>query len=126
MDARELPHGSLINFKTEIVKVDWANEYSIQFYQIESGYEEPAFALNINRLFKPIKLTEDWLMKFGFRAIDERLYCKRWRLNRVDIYKMISGNYPFYFRFNQVELKIKHVHQLQNLFFVLTGEMLAI
>lgn len=77
-------------------------------------------------LIKPIPLTEEWLLKFGFMDIEEKLYCKRWRLDRVDIYKMISGDYPFYFRFNQVDLKIYSVHQLQTLYFALTEKELIL
>lgn len=88
------------------------------FRQLEDDIED--------KIIKPILLSDIILPNIGFKEIDEKLYCKRWRLNRVDIYKMISGNYPFYFRFNQVDLKIKYLHQLQNLYLALTGKELKI
>lgn len=66
---------------------------------------------------KPIPLTEEWLMKFGFEkniGWDDMVY---YILNGVDVYEMID-----YYEY--ADAKIKHVHQLQNLYFALTGEEL--
>jgi hypothetical protein len=65
---------------------------------------------------EPIPLTEEWLIKFGF---------ERWN----DVYN------NFYHKLNGVEIEngniyvghgneIKYAHQLQNLYFALTGEEL--
>ena len=53
--------------------------------------------------FRPIPLTEEWLLKFGF----ERTYNSQFRY---------FGHY----------IKIKYVHELQNLYFALTGQELTI
>ena len=86
--------------------------------------------------FEPIPLTEEWLLKFGFeykknnythnyRRVDlEGLYLDYWVVIRHDpaswyklahdIGKIIAAD------------KIWYVHQLQNLYFALTGEELTI
>ena len=67
----------------------------------------------------PIPLTEEWLLKFGFEkkiGWDDLIYHVK---NNVDLYEFLSG-YEYY------DFHIKHVHQLQNLYFALTGEELKI
>ena len=77
--------------------------------------------------FKAIPLTEEWLLKFGVKWIDETGYGD------------IDGNYHFRakkFKNGRIDIwinsilvyrnRIKHVHQLQNLYFALTGEELKI
>ena len=75
---------------------------------------------------KPIPLTEEWLVKFGF----EKTY--------DDLNWYIKGNYCFSFlkeldlivfkiKFQTVGIcTIKYVHQAQNLYFALTGEELRL
>lgn len=76
-------------------------------------------------LYQPIPLTPEWLDRFGFNEITSPShYARRFRKNRVDIYWMPNGS--FFFRYNQKEIKIEYVHQLQNLYFALTGEELEI
>lgn len=87
---------------------------------------EDGFCVKISKGIEPIPLTEDILLKCGFKDIGEKLYCKRYRLNRVDIYKMISGKYPFYFRYNQQDLEVKYLHRLQNLFFEVKNKELEV
>lgn len=66
---------------------------------------------------KPIPLTEEWLLKFGFeigynqkKMLD--VYCKDFGLL---IERSNSNN--FYYK----KVNIHSVHQLQNLYFALTG-----
>jgi len=88
--------------------------------------------------FKPIPLTEEWLVKFGgekessfFRFggyfyFDKKLFIEEILgeevLANTDESKQYSGYH--YFQVNQSE--IKYVHQLQNLYFALTGEELQL
>lgn len=70
--------------------------------------------------YKPIPLTSEWLAALGFE--DERLDLGD------DWYTLYSYNDEgFVFMRNNERLRvIKHVHQLQNLYFALTGEELTI
>lgn len=70
---------------------------------------------------KPIPLTEEWLVKFGFvkhKTTDIYPTFAKQMFNWNDGILYIIG-YGF---MNH----IKHVHQLQNLYFALTGEELII
>lgn len=74
----------------------------------------------------PIPLTLDWLFKMGFEP-----YHMNPRLEYF--YHNIQGYYPFqiyqsregHFFFNE-NLWLKSVHQIQNLYFALTGQELQI
>lgn len=71
---------------------------------------------------KPIPLTEEWLVRFGFKYYG---YWKYWQIkceNRLKIYPWKNG---FDYRGTH-HFEIKHVHQLQNLYFALTGEELIL
>lgn len=71
-----------------------------------------------------IPLTEEWLLKFGFVSPgyyeDNEIY----RINEDDIWIMRNEN-GFYL-YEYVETKIKYIHQLQNLYFALTGKELTL
>lgn len=77
--------------------------------------------------FEPISLTEEWLLKFGFKNESEnRQYC----LGKKDL--LINLDNGFYFsEWNgnwiiHKGIEIKYVHQLQNLYFSLMGEELEV
>jgi len=77
--------------------------------------------------FTPIPLTEEWLERFGFELDYEGDYILAWR------------GVVLYFRLSDMSLRrdykqknklsiipIDYVHQLQNLYFALTGEELTL
>jgi hypothetical protein len=82
-------------------------------YRIENLIAQKA------RLFDPITLTENILLnRCGFYKYPALFYkCK------VCI-SIIHGK--LYFKFKQGNVEIKYLHQLQNLYFALTGEELEI
>lgn len=67
----------------------------------------------------PIPLTEEWLLKFGFEKkrdffhLDYESFC------------IFLDKKGYYTHINCGNLYIKHVHQLQNLYFALTGKELV-
>ena len=67
-------------------------------------------------VIQPIPLTEEWLVKFGFKPLS-----KDWQKNRIIIHTRKRG-----FVLRKSVPDIKYVHQLQNLYFALTGEELTI
>lgn len=75
-------------------------------------------------IYKPIELTEEWLLKFGFE--------KKWDnipgVGTFYFYQHILLNHRITEQFTMpiAGVKIKSVHQLQNLTFALTGEDLTI
>jgi len=75
-------------------------------------------------IFKPIPLTEEWLLKFGFENYDSLKFSIN-DLLVVDLHDFTFGVN----RFDVCWLDNKntiHVHQLQNLYFALTGEELKL
>lgn len=71
-----------------------------------------------------IPLTEEWLLKFGFEKINHRIegiiYKKSWL--RFNEYARLID-----WRGGSIESKVCfYVHQLQNLYFALTGEELTL
>lgn len=84
----------------------------------------------------PVKLTEEWLIKFGFDKDSQnkyRLYSENCGLIGICEHKELYTNKHLSFFFNiggsysvsSIDIQIKHVHQLQNLYFALTGEELT-
>ena len=74
---------------------------------------------------KPIPLTEEWLVRFGFEKYNLNNFTLSW------------GGVLFYYRISDRSFRkgyrvmekicfteVKHVHQLQNLYFAITGEEL--
>ena len=68
----------------------------------------------------PIPLTEEWLVKFGFKT-DNRDDFTIYH-NKYTTFIMQDGRYYF----SAPVYCFKHVHQLQNLYFALTGKELII
>ena len=79
---------------------------------------------NTLSLFKPIPLTEEWLIKFGFENDGNDNY--KIKGIRYNVYKPVDY-VGYLFCENRLVLReIKHVHQLQNLYFALTGSELKL
>lgn len=75
---------------------------------------------------EPIPLTEDWLIKFGFNN-HETFWSKTWGTNGVVIITYSQVYKSFMYQLAQsVDKSISTVHQLQNLYYALTGEELTI
>jgi hypothetical protein len=107
---------------------NWVSEYECEpFYfeieQISKYIGSELWAVYRNGSIKckspqPIKLTEEWLLKFGFEKKESI-----WSLNEIELTSW------FTFRFSKNPLKLQeidYVHQIQNLYFALTGEELII
>lgn len=87
-------------------------------------------------LIKPIPLTEEWLVRFGFeRYKDYNEFIKEYG-NKCD-FILFDHKTPvaqandikenqYYYWFHKTIHIIQYVHQLQNLYFALTGEELTI
>lgn len=85
---------------------------------------------------EPISLTEDWMIRAGFKC-KESSSCNLWHIGLNPIThdylfdltwllepeRINAPNAPFY---RNVGHTIYYVHQLQNLYFALTGEELTI
>ena len=110
----------------EVVTLDvsGSGDYSIYVYSDE----------NIENFsdFKPIPLTEEWLLKLGFKQCGyEMLSWKHetllpsFNLDGINWADFDEPDYQFLnYKVADEILRIDYVHQLQNLYFALTGEEL--
>lgn len=85
--------------------------------------------------FEPIQLTEEWLLKMGF--LPSRLNIKNYFHPSTILFELrnvsvLDGGFKIRigvdeaFSFKAISTEIQFVHQLQNLYFALTGEELDI
>jgi hypothetical protein len=76
---------------------------------------------------KPIPLTEEWLLKFGFEKSKVSSQFDKEKLT-IQVSNELERHKKGRVYFNSwaiLEESIKYVHQLQNLYFALTGEELT-
>jgi hypothetical protein len=87
--------------------------------------------------YEPLPLTEDWLFKFGFKNTDKDdndyitytdanhdYYLQIDTRRRDGKYTILDNSFDDLRAFSMVD--IVYVHQLQNLYFALTGEELTL
>jgi len=120
MDARELRIGNKVYLYGSIATIEPVDFYGIGI-AIKKG--------------KPILLTEEWLLKFGFSENENDVLQIETTLMPLSV--TLSDNYPdekykawVYEDENSsyhiISDNIKYVHQLQNLYHALTGEELTL
>ena len=151
MKANELRIGNLVranyrglSFICDVIKIIY-NEISVKGISAQMGFDcrmdddkseyiisgDPEKYAGKENGFEPISLTEEWLMNLGFKKD------KYWRPNNLDYYHsdlkefcIISGQVRLYtddpYEFFEIPQNIQFVHQLQNLYFAITGEELTI
>ena len=101
--------------------------------------------LSRTELIKPIPITEEWLLKFGFEKLaNDGRYGYRYYIAIADYWYVIERDWrkeqSHFFGieytdcpnpkddhiYHSFTFKLKHIHQLQNLYFALTGKELTI
>ena len=113
MRASELRIGNLLQSDTnKIIKIVGVVKKDIYYYHNKKNL----YVLELNN-FKPIPLTEEWLIKLGLHQWTWGYYHKNGFV--------ISVERQVYFGEEEVWIaELNYVHQLQNLYFALTGEEL--
>ena len=123
MKATELRVGNLVEYGGTILPVD------ITIFQLLFSKKE--------HLINPVVLTEEWLLKCGFLKSNENPYCYNSdEVNRILYYKddfeivWRDGGFYIWIQIEDDWYSGEHgkefifVHQLQNIYFVLTGDEL--
>lgn len=107
-----------------------ANELRLGNWYDENGIHRQVNPNTIQEIWiaertwiQPIPLTEEWLLKFGFKEDGYYNSAKKWR--GIFNQPLIQGNGYFTIP-NYFSTEIKYVHQLQNLYFALTNTELQI
>jgi hypothetical protein len=75
--------------------------------------------------YQPIPITEEWLLKLGFQKTMSWTYVKDLVGNLKLVYYLGEKGWSIGFKSYSDFPNLKHVHQLQNLYFALTGEELT-
>jgi len=122
MKATELRIGNLLNYQTAegdilTATIDWQDLKWLS--EDEKGF---------NLVHNPILLTEDWLLKFGFKyslTLDDFMFKDKNDIFEMQPYKKGFLNSVLWCD-NEILQELKYVHQLQNLYFSLTGEELSL
>lgn len=93
---------------------------------------DPIFGSELN----PIPLSEEWLVKFGFEELPKttqhhadmksNYHCPVLWLNEYTYLASNAKTPTGYLFLNNYRIDCKYVHQLQNLYFALTGKELTI
>jgi hypothetical protein len=124
MKESELRIGNLLETYLEPQISEWIEIY-VAIETLNNIQENPD-----THGYRPIQLTEEWLLKLGFEE----------DLSQLDPPDTPNGNFwaeyekngvrvdmPFFeYNHDEINIEIKHVHQLQNLYFALTGEELTL
>ena len=135
MKANELRIGNCARSYGVITKISFSDFAVFELY--ERREEEPPY--------EGIPITEEWLLKFGFEKRELNFgVIKQYSINCTP--PKYRNKYAIYFRFGEIRDELfkmywyasdpintsmhsfpcKYVHQLQNLYFALTGEELEI
>ncbi len=129
MQASELRIGNFVLSNNLITKIEFITEdginQDVDFGQYGSMNYEAWFSNDLqNRYIEPIPLTEEWLLKFGFKENIISLVLETDNF----FFSYSKKNQKFEVQYNSRDghrlfpVKIEHVHQVQNLYFALTGE----
>lgn len=121
MEAKELRIGNYINYLGTVNIVESIAGTEESYVATKSSGIMPVNA------FQPIILTEGWLLKLGF---EKNIMCPVYEKNKETIQIEIVGPIVYFrifvpnFGFIAIQA-LEFVHQLQNLYFALTGEELT-
>jgi hypothetical protein len=123
MKANELRIGNILMFTDFPTR----EERVICGYDIAFAEKEPDW---LDAFWTPIPLTDEWLLRFGFEKRDFP-FNQRWVFNDFKIehqginfaYVLWSQSAP---HLTQFIGHCQYVHQLQNLYFALTGQELEL
>lgn len=135
----ELRIGNLVEYPS------WNRDGTSAFFMVRDiFFNEDVLSLTNGRIqlpkasykiIKPIPLTEEWLINFGFEIYAKSDVCNGWSIGENPVTKDYlmtltwmkneNGSLAECF-YRNGHFVIKYVHQLQNLYFALTGEELEV
>lgn len=100
----------------EVVEVDLDVIENVLKFNNTTDYE----------LYEPIPLTEEYLLRFGFEKTMEWTYSKKLVGNLKLVYYLGEKGWSIGFKNYSDFSNLTYIHQLQNLYFALTGEELTL
>tara|TARA_R110000737_G_scaffold107903_1_gene140536 strand:- start:39 stop:440 length:402 start_codon:yes stop_codon:yes gene_type:complete len=132
MEAKELRIGNYVNNEQRTEVIDAIDPYRVQCHLLSDKTRETLYEVPL-QFIKPILLTEDWLLKFGFEKNEDDYNFKGFCLEDRNADPFLPEQRKLQlkdsfgvWRNNHFLTNIKHLHQLQNLYFALTNDELII
>ena len=134
LSANELRIGNLVHFifTNETVEIVGINAHESNNKSIYNTISFRSFNLYCESFetIKPIALTEEWLLRFGYVKFDVKasIYCEYCLIiDGVLKYKLLFDYRDLGIIMPNTDkpIRLKYVHQLQNLYYALTGEELT-
>ena len=111
--------GNFVDFKGEIETVYAIRNSGVDFYRgkTKNGVIMQSY---VWEAIRPIPLTEEWLLKFGF-------YHREFSFDKGSFYLIKRvGKKEYLYQAHTKRFQVKYVHQLQNLYFALTQRELTV
>lgn len=123
IQAQELRIGNYLELLGEVIKVEGIFNLPKrkEMYWIKSEGIIDAKIIH----FRPIPLTEEWLLDFGFKDINNKSFKLLKHTHHDVMFRIFDGGAISYCEKNEYVL-VKSVHHIQNLYFALTGEELTL
>ncbi len=126
LKATEFRIGNLVNY----LIIDELDKRK-QWYEVSEIDHDDLYVLGIkdemNQDYQPIQITEKWLLNFGFLIVETNKCVEAFRENfRYSIQQVNNSEQWFWCDGKNVITNLKYIHQLQNLYFAITGEELTI
>lgn len=122
MKKEELMYGNKLLFLNEVVTfshISQIREDGVFWIKtIESKIDSKSFH------FKPIPITEEWLLKFGFLKYNNAYVLEKPNENIMNFKFSIWSDFTY--NSSEFPVELKYAHQLQNLYFALTGTHLKL
>lgn len=125
MKPTELRIGNYVKQYDKIVKLVGIIDDGVYFDEDINGMQGELWGY---KDFNPIPLTEDWLKRFRFEKV-KYIDCYNWtflftEFDTFGVWQNKDKN-KFYYNVHYRQINLKYVHQLQNLYFALTGKELT-
>lgn len=128
MKASELRIGNRLEYYIGTEGIEW-QDTTIDAQDLLWLEDQEA---HFNKCHRFIPLTEEWLLKFGFKSIGELHPTFRRKQYIIEDGIFREGRYSLRQIMNKEDSlcicngRLQFVHQLQNLYFALTGEELTV
>ena len=122
LKAKDLRIGNYVIFNTNDTPFQITPVGLLELSQIENSLT-PYF-------YEPILLTEDWLIKFGFKKLTagegSENYVEYYEISNLVVCNWGDGFIMSNSFSHGIRVDLKYVHQLQNLYFAITAKELEL